>query len=284
VAAMPSRASEPTLSLVTAMKLSADKLRLIALLHEAGALQFGSFVLRSGRVSPYFFNARKFDTGTLVAELGRHYARAIRAAAPRATIVFGPAYAGISIAVSAAMALSTPKRSIGYLFNRKEAKAHGDRGVFVGATPGKRDRLALVDDVISDGGTKREAVALLRGAFPTTPLDALIIAFDRQERDAEGGYALRSFHEATGVPVVALLTLEELIAALAPAEPKRGARALAGLPRLTRAQHQALLDYKAEYGVTLEDDSAPRTAVRRKSGSRKPAPGKPTRSKPSPHP
>jgi orotate phosphoribosyltransferase len=231
------------------MALSAHKLRLIRLLDEAGALQFGSFTLKSGRVSPYFFNARRFNTGASLAELGRHYARAIRRAAPRATVVFGPAYAGIPLAVAAAVALSRGRKPVGFLFNRKEEKTHGDKGLFVGRTPGRGDRIVLVDDVITDGGTKREAVALLRAAFPETPIDALAIAFDRQERDLEGGNALLRFQETTGIPVVALLTLDDLIEALTHLPGKAVPPALRKFPRLTRAQQRALVEYRARYGI-----------------------------------
>ena len=243
------------------MPLSAHKLRLIHLLHETGALQFGTFTLKSGRVSPYFFNARLFNTGPWLAELSQHYARAIRKTAPRATIVFGPAYAGISLAVATAMALSRGKRSAGFLFNRKEAKTHGDQGMFVGHPPVRGDRLVLVDDVITDGGTKREAVALLKSAFPSTPIDALVIAFDRQERDQEGGNALERFQQATGIPVVALLTLDELISALV-GPGQSGSASRKRMPRLTQAQQSALLDYRAQYGVSVI------AAKRRRQGSR----------------
>jgi orotate phosphoribosyltransferase len=230
------------------MALSAHKVTLIRLLHEAGALQFGSFTLKSGRVSPYFFNARLFNTGASLAELGSHYARAILRAAPRATIVFGPAYAGIPLAVASAVALKHGRKPVGFLFNRKEEKTHGDKGRFVGRTPGRGDRIVLVDDVITDGGTKREAVALLHAAFPATPIDALVIAFDRQERDVDGNNALLRFRESTGIPVFALLTLGDLIAALTHAPGTAAPAALRKLPRISRAQQRALLEYRARYG------------------------------------
>ena len=251
------------------MVLPAHQTRLIQLLHEAGALQFGAFTLKSGRVSPYFFNARLFNTGPWLSELAGSYARAIRAAAPKASIVFGPAYAGVPLCVAAAIALSPKRRpargsvrgAVGFLFNRKEEKAHGDRGLFVGRSPGRGDRIVLVDDVITDGGTKREAVAMLRHAFPGTPLDALVIAFDRQEQDLQGGNALTRFQEDTGIPVVALLTLDDLISALTRKRGQRTPAALRGLPRLTPAQQEALLDYRSRYGV-----EAPRASSGRRRG------------------
>lgn len=242
------------------MALSAHQTRLIQLLHEAGALQFGSFTLKSGRISPYFFNARLFNTGPLLSELSDFYAKAIRKVAPKATLVFGPAYAGVPLCVATAMALSKARHegrsrtrsaggAVGFLFNRKEEKTHGDRGLFVGRAPGRGDRIVLVDDVITDGGTKREAVAMLRSAFPGTPLDALVIAFDRQEQDLHGGDALARFQDDTGIPVAALLTLDDLISTLARTRGKRTPAALRGLPRLTPDQQQALLDYRDRYGV-----------------------------------
>jgi len=242
------------------MALSAHTARLIQLLHRAGALQFGSFTLKSGRVSPYFFNAARFDTGPWLAELAEHYARAIRAAAPQATIVFGPAYKGVPLSVAAAIALSRSRRAVGYLFNRKEEKTHGDRGRFVGRAPGHGDRIVLVDDVMTDGGTKREAVAMLREAFPGTPLDALVIAFDRQEQDMQGGDAIVRFREDTGIPVRALLTLNDLIAALTRKPGRRAAPRpeLRGLPQLVPAQQQALREYRARYGVEAAPVRRPR--------------------------
>jgi orotate phosphoribosyltransferase len=231
------------------MALSAHKLRLIQLMHQAGALQFGAFTLKSGRVSPYFFNARLFNVGPWLEELSGHYARTIRSTAPKATIVFGPAYAGVPLCVGTALSLSTPRKPIGFLFNRKEEKTHGDGGTFVGRSPSHGDRIVIVDDVITDGGTKREAVTMLRGAFPGTPLDALVIAFDRQEQDMQGGNTLARFRQDTGMPIVALLTLDDLIAALTQKRGRRPPAALRNLPQLTEPQQQALLEYRTKYGV-----------------------------------
>ncbi len=208
--------------------LPAERSRLLRFLQEAGALQFGAFTLRSGRVSPYYFNSARFQTGAQIERLGDCYAAAIARVAPRASIVFGPAYKGIPLCVAAAMALSRRSgREIGYLFNRKEAKTHGEAGRFVGREPGPGERLVIVDDVITDGGTKLEAVALLRSAFPA-PIDALVIAFNRMETDAQGEDAVARFEAATGIPVVALLTVADLEEALE-AEPD-GMEPRAGTP------------------------------------------------------
>jgi len=235
--------------------LTAERSRLLAFLQEAGALQFGAFTLRSGRISPYFFNSARFQTGAQIERLGEHYAAAIARAAPQASIVFGPAYKGIPLCVSAAMALSRRSgREIGYLFNRKEAKTHGDAGRFVGREPGPGARLVMVDDVITDGGTKLEAVALLRSAFEA-PIDALVIAFNRMETDAQGEDAVARFEAATGVPVVPLLTVADLEAELE-AEPEAAglkADAPAGSPAPPLPPAPEVLAqiraYRRRYGV-----------------------------------
>jgi orotate phosphoribosyltransferase len=221
-----------------------DRRAFIQFLIGAGALQFGEFTLRSGRVSPYFFNVGRFQSGAQVTRLGEFMAEGVMAAAPGATIVFGPAYKGIPLCLSAAMALSRLHgRDVGYLFDRKEAKTHGDAGRFVGKLPGAQDRIVLVDDVITDGRTKLEAVAMLRAAFPA-PIDALVIAFDRMERDLQGRDAVREFERATSIAVHALLTLDELQASLDGGL----AGALGGEtdhPHLVRR----IRDYRAMYGV-----------------------------------
>jgi len=194
--------------------LEERKTEFIRLMIESQALLFGSYTLKSGRVSPYFFNAARFQTANQLIRLGEFYGGAIQEAAPKATIVFGPAYKGIPLCIGAAMALAKQSgREVGYLFNRKEEKTHGDRGRFVGQTPAPDDRLVIVDDVITDGETKREAVALLQSSFQA-PIDALVIAFDRMEKGPNGENALADFATATGIPVVPILTLAELQTAM----------------------------------------------------------------------
>lgn len=177
---------------------------------QSGALLFGDYTLKSGRVSPYFFNSGRFDTGSRLAALGEYYAAAIMEAAPGTTIVFGPAYKGIPLCISAAMALGRlTGREIGYLYNRKEAKGHGDQGRFVGRFPEQGDRLVLVDDVITDGVTKLEAVTMLRDTF-SAPIDGLVIAFHRMEVDPQGEDAAGRFEAQTGIPVTSLLSVADL--------------------------------------------------------------------------
>ncbi|MDH4120160.1 MAG: orotate phosphoribosyltransferase [Deltaproteobacteria bacterium] len=182
----------------------------LAFLLECGALRFGEFTLKSGRRSPYFFNTARFETGGQLTRLGEAYARVILRLAPQATIVYGPAYKGIPLALSAAQAVEKfSGRETGWLFDRKEAKTHGDKGPWVGREPGPEDRLVLVDDVMTDGETKRQAVAALRRAFPA-PIDGLVIAFDRMEKDPQGHNAVQAFTRETGIPVAALFSLARL--------------------------------------------------------------------------
>ena len=179
-------------------------------LRETEALQFGAYTLKSGRVSPYFFNSGRFDTGGRLRRLGEYFAGAIHAHAPGASLVFGPAYKGVPLCVAAAMALERRTGAeVGYLFDRKEKKAHGERGGFVGRSPNPGERMVMVDDVITDGKTKLEAVAKLRESFDVS-IEALVIAFDRMEVDSTGEDAVQRFQDATGIPVISLMTLAGL--------------------------------------------------------------------------
>lgn len=227
------------------MALTPDKGRFFQFLLDVGALQFGSFTLKSGRVSPYFFNAARFRTGRQLERLGEFYAQQIEETAPGAAIVFGPAYKGIPLCISAALALGHRSgNEIGYLFNRKEEKAHGDQGMFVGRLPEPGERIVLVDDVITDGKTKIEAVALLRGAFDA-PIDGLVIAFDRMERSSRDGNALHEFEAETGIPVAAIFSLDDLEAALADPEAGQGLAENELPPDLL----EKIRAYRVQYGV-----------------------------------
>ena len=228
------------------MTVSKTKREFFRFLVDAGALQFGSFTLKSGRVSPYFFNSARFETAAQLARLGAYYAEVVTRAAPRAAVVFGPAYKGIPLSIATAMALSERTgRDAGYLFNRKEEKDHGDQGVFIGRHPAEGESLVLVDDVITDGETKMEAVALLRSAFPAS-IDALVIAFDRMERSTAGRNAVEDFEAETGVPIFSIITLADLEALLAEESP----RDAGGLPPdIPPALLEEIRAYRGKYGV-----------------------------------
>ena len=176
----------------------------------ADALQFGEFKLKSGRVSPYFFNSSKFNTGPLIEKLGQYYASVIRQHAPHCSLVFGPAYKGIPLCVTVATALSKKlNRNIGYFFNRKEIKTHGDQGSLVGQLPKPGDMAVMVDDVFTDGHTKIESVDLVR-ELCKIEFSGVLVALDRMESSSRGEDAIAEFQLKTGVPVWSIITIREV--------------------------------------------------------------------------
>jgi orotate phosphoribosyltransferase len=178
--------------------------------------------LKSGRVSPYFFNSGLFCDGSALEFLGPSYAEVIAKSAIPYDVVFGPAYKGIPLAVTTAIYLAKSGLASDYAFNRKEAKGHGEGGLLVGASlAGKR--VIIVDDVISDGASKREAKEIIEAAGGTVV--AVVIAFDRQERGLGELSALKEFEQTFETPVLAAATLTDLIVALeatASVYPERG--------------------------------------------------------------
>jgi len=180
---------------------------LVQLLVDAGVLQFGDFTLKSGRSSPYFFNLGALCTGSAIQTLAEAYAARILATSLDFDVVFGPAYKGIPIAVATAEALSRQGRDAAWAFNRKEAKAHGEGGGFVG---GKiAGRVLLVDDVLTAGTAVREAVGLIHQAGGTVV--GVVIALDRQELGDDGATAVEALAAELAVPVMSLLSLQDVI-------------------------------------------------------------------------
>ena len=174
------------------------------------ALCFGEFKTKAGRLSPYFFNSGKFSDGVSLAGLTRFYAEAVIASGIQFDMLFGPAYKGITLGAGMAISLAGMGRNVPFAFNRKEAKDHGEGGLIVG-TP-LQGRVLIIDDVISDGASKRESVQLIRAAG-ATPVGVLI-ALDRQEVGTVAGdtmSAAQAFHKNTGVPVFAVATLADIV-------------------------------------------------------------------------
>ncbi len=203
----------------------------IRLCLELGVLRFGEFTLKSGRVSPYFFNAGLFNTGRAIAMLGRHYARTAAGSGVAFDMLFGPAYKGIPLVTATAAALAEHEHlDRPYAFNRKEAKAHGEGGSIIGAP--LAGRVLIVDDVITAGTAIRESVDIIRG-HGATPA-AVLIALDRQERGAGELSAVQEV-EATGLPVISVLKLADLAGHL---------EASGDSVRLA-----AIREYRARYGV-----------------------------------
>jgi orotate phosphoribosyltransferase len=173
------------------------------------ALRFGEFTLKSGRVSPYFFNAGRFDSGAALAALGDAYAQTLLAARVEFDVLFGPAYKGIPLATSVAIALARQGRDAPLAFNRKEAKDHGEGGSLIGASlSGKR--VLIVDDVITAGTAIREAIDIIRAAGGEPC--GVLIALDRQERSGDSAMSATDAVRAEfGLPVLAIAGLDELL-------------------------------------------------------------------------
>ena len=170
-------------------------------------LCFGEFKTKAGRMSPYFFNAGLFSDGDTLKRLGEFYAKAIVDSGIAFDVLFGPAYKGIPLAASIAIALAGMGRNVPYAYNRKEAKDHGEGGTVVGAA--LKGRVLIVDDVISAGTSVRESVDLIRqaGAEPV----GVVIALDRMERGTGEKSAVQEVREQFGIPVVAVVTLDNLV-------------------------------------------------------------------------
>lgn len=170
-------------------------------------LRFGEFQTKAGRLSPYFFNAGLFDDGAALRNLSQFYAQAILASGLQFDMLFGPAYKGIPLVAGAAIALAEQGRNVPYCFNRKEAKDHGEGGSTVGAA--LKNRVLIVDDVISAGTSVRESIELIRavGAQPC----GVVIALDRMERGQGDLSAAQEVQRNYGIPVVSIATLDDLL-------------------------------------------------------------------------
>ena len=181
--------------------MSDHRTRFLQLALDADALRFGEFTLKSGRVSPYFFNAGRFDSGATLAGLTACYADAIDAAGLDFDLLFGPAYKGIPLATALACEYARRGRDLPLAFNRKEAKAHGEGGALIGAPLAGR-RVLVVDDVITAGTAIREALAIIAAAGGTVA--GIVVALDRQEIAAEGDRrsAAQAGAAGAGVPVL----------------------------------------------------------------------------------
>jgi orotate phosphoribosyltransferase len=179
---------------------------------EAKVLSFGEFKTKAGRLSPYFFNAGLFNDGAQLGKLGEFYAHALLGSNIDFDMLFGPAYKGITLAASTAIALARSGRNTPFAYNRKEAKDHGEGGTLIGAPV--RGRVVIIDDVISAGTSVRESVDLIvrAGAKPC----AVLIALDRMEKSGDalkiGQYsAVQSVGQEFGLPVIAIANLEGLM-------------------------------------------------------------------------
>jgi orotate phosphoribosyltransferase len=203
---------------------------------QLGVLRFGRFTLKSGRQSPYFFNAGLFNTGAAVAAVGRAYAAALAASDIGFDMLFGPAYKGIPLVTIAAAALAEQHgRSVPFAYNRKEAKDHGEGGSIVGSP--LAGRVLIVDDVITAGTAIRESIELIEaaGARPA----GVLLALDRQERAPDSSRsAVQEVREQFGMPVVAVMSLADLMEHMAQAG--------------RREDLDSMQAYRSAYGVQTE--------------------------------
>jgi orotate phosphoribosyltransferase len=214
------------------------QLTFIDLALKRAALRFGKFTLKSGRESPYFFNAGLFSDGEAAYVLGRCYAAALVHSRLAFDMLFGPAYKGIPLATATAVALAADHgRSVPYAFNRKEAKDHGEGGRIVGAP--LKGRVLIVDDVITAGTAVRESLESIRscGAEPV----GVALALDRQERGSGALSAVQEVEQQYRLKCVSIVTLAELIEALA--------RTADGAARISVEQLTSLEAYRQRYGV-----------------------------------
>lgn len=175
---------------------------------ETKVLKFGEFTLKSGRTSPYFFNAGLFNSGLSLAKLGQFYAQAIRHSGINYDILFGPAYKGIPLVSAASVALATEhQQDVAFSFNRKEAKAHGEGGQIVG-TP-LAGKVLIIDDVITAGTAIRESIDIIRTAGATPA--GVVIALDRMEKGTGSRSSIQEVEDDYGIPVVSIVTMADLI-------------------------------------------------------------------------
>lgn len=213
------------------------RLKFIELALARNALRFGNFKLKSGRESPYFFNAGLFSDGAAAAALGECYAAALVESRIEFDMLFGPAYKGIPLVTATAIALAKINRNVPYAFNRKEAKDHGEGGNIVGTA--LAGRVVIVDDVITAGTAIRESIDTIRnaGAQPV----AVALALDRQERGQGTLSATQELEKQFGVTCVSVITLADLIESLslAPGSPAR----------ISADQLTSLQEYRKRYGV-----------------------------------
>ncbi len=203
----------------------------IELARRCDVLKFGEFTLKSGRVSPYFFNAGAFSSGAALAVLGRCYAQCIVDSGVEFDVLLGPAYKGIPLASATAVALADHHgRDVAFAYNRKEVKAHGEGGTLVGAP--LRGRVLVIDDVITAGTAVREVIAMIQAAG--AELAGVVIGLDRQERGTGEMSAVQEVEQSQAVPVLSIINMGHIITYLKSTD---------------QGPLVAMLEYRERYGV-----------------------------------
>jgi orotate phosphoribosyltransferase len=214
----------------------------ITFLVQCDALRFGTFQLKSGRIAPYFINTGMFDTGNKIRQLGVHYARAVHQHfGSNFDGIYGPAYKGIPLCVSTAMALADMGHDTGYVFNRKEAKTYADKSSTVGMALTAETQLILVDDVITSGKAIRESLEILKTSG-NPRVKGIIISVDRQEKGTTDQNALAEVAQILEIPIYAIVTLSDITAFL-------HNRKIDGRIILDDAMMEQIDAYLAQYGM-----------------------------------
>ena len=191
------------------------KEQFIRFLAECGVLKFGTFRLKSGRIAPYFLNAGEYKTGAQIKRLGEFYADCIVNSGVQADVLFGPAYKGIPLAISASVALYEKYgKNVGFCFDRKEVKDHGEGGMFVGTQPKDGEKVVIIEDVMTSGKALKEVLPKLRGAADVE-ITGMVITVDRMEKalDSEKSAVQQAYAEE-GVKVYSIVTIRDIIDAL----------------------------------------------------------------------
>ena len=211
---------------------------------QSGVLTLGDFTTKSGRKTPFFINTGNYKTGAQIARLGEFYAQALRANIGNDfDVLFGPAYKGIPLAVSTAIALATKhNHSVPYCFNRKEAKDHGEGGSIVGHKPADGDRIVIIDDVTTSGASVRESAALLT-SIAKVVLSALVVSVDRMEKGQTDKGALAEIRQSFGMKTFAIVTLTEIVEYLYN-------KNIDGTVLLDDTIKKRIDEYRKQYGIT----------------------------------
>ena len=191
------------------------KEQFIRFLAECGVLKFGTFKLKSGRIAPYFLNAGEYKTGAQIKRLGEFYADCIVNSGVQADVLFWPAYKGIPLAISASVALYEKYgKNVGFCFDRKEVKDHGEGGMFVGTQPKDGEKVVIIEDVMTSGKALKEVLPKLRGAAKVD-VAGMIITVDRMEKALDSDRsAVQQAYAEEGVKVYSIVTIQDIIAAL----------------------------------------------------------------------
>ncbi len=214
----------------------------ITFLVQCKALKFGEFQLKSGRIAPYFINTGMFDTGMKIKQLGAYYAKAVQEHFnDDFDGIYGPAYKGIPLCVSAATALADAGLDKGYVFNRKEAKTYADKSKVVGMPLGADTRLILVDDVITSGKAIRESLEVLKEC-DNPKVRGIVISVNRMEKGKTDQNALKEVADVLGIPIFSIVTLDDIVTFL-------HNREIDGKIILDDAMMDKINAYRAEYGA-----------------------------------